>query len=100
MTSEALAMSTLGVSRADEPEALDGTEDPEEPVEPASVPTGILVCAECTILIGPTYLETEPYPHPHGAGVVCFRCLESLERRAARGPAPEPLRGWGDRRFR
>src|SRR4051794_30180454 len=62
--------------------ASEEPEDPEEPDEPATVPTGILMCAECTILIGPGYIETTPLPHPHGAGVVCFRCLESLERRA------------------
>ena len=93
-------MNSSRVSRADEPETLDGPEDPEEPDEPAAVPTGIRMCAECTILIGPSYLETVPYPHPHREGVVCFRCLESLERRAARGPALEPPLSWGDRRFR
>jgi hypothetical protein len=64
--------------------------DPEEPDEPATVPTGVLSCAECTILIGPGYMETTPFPHPHGPGVVCFRCLKSLERRAARGNTSAP----------
>ena len=72
------------VVASEEPEA------PEEPDEPATVPTGILMCAECTILIGPGYIETTPFPHPHGPAVVCFRCLESLERRAARGTTSAP----------
>jgi hypothetical protein len=70
--------------------ASDALEGPEEPDEPVTVPTGILMCAECTILIGPGYIETTPVPHPHGAGVVCFRCLESLERRARRAASPAP----------
>lgn len=93
-------MSRPPVPVADGLEDLDWREDLGEPDEPATVPTGILICAECTILIGPSYIETVPYPHPHREGVVCFRCLESLERRAARGPATEPsIRGL-DRRFR
>jgi hypothetical protein len=75
-------------------------EDPEEPDEPATLPTGVRMCAECTILIGPSYIETVPYLHPHREGVVCFRCLESLERRAARGPASESELSGLDRRFR
>ena len=68
--------------------AWEEPEDPDEPDEPATVPTGMLSCAECTILIGPSYIETEPFPHPHGFGVVCRACLESLERRARRAAAP------------
>jgi hypothetical protein len=82
--------------------ALEDPEDPEEPDEPATVPTGILACAECTILIGPGYIETTPFPHPHGPGVVCRACLESLERRARRAAPAEapPLVAAGSRRFR
>jgi hypothetical protein len=67
-------------------------------------PPGAQQCSECTILIGSGYLETEPYVHPTRPGVVCWRCFESLERRAQRPPAPEgrgpaprrPLpRSWG-----
>jgi hypothetical protein len=63
-------------------------EDPKEPDEPATVPTGIIPCVECTILIGPGYLEPQPFPHPHGQRVVCGARLASLERRARRGPTP------------
>ena len=74
--------------------------DLEEPDEPATVPTGVLSCHECTILIGPGYLETEPFPHPQGQGVVCGQCLESLMRRALRaGEAePKPPPPWDPRR--
>ena len=53
-----------------------------------------------TILIGPGYLETEPFPHPQGQGVVCGQCLESLVRRALRaGEAePKPPPPWDPRR--
>jgi hypothetical protein len=71
----------------DEPLYLVDPEDPAESDEPVTVPTGILTCAECTILIGSGYLERVPFPHPQGHGVVCRACLESLERRALRGDA-------------
>ena len=58
--------------------------DAEEPDDLPPLPPGVVHCQECTILIGPGYLEQDPWPHPQGEGVVCFRCLESLERRAAR----------------
>ena len=67
--------------------------DPEDAAEPTDLPRpppGTVHCQECTILIGPGYLEREPFPHPHGDGVVCEACLESLERRARRRPAPAP----------
>jgi hypothetical protein len=65
-------------------------EDPAESDEPVTVPTGILTCAECTILIGSGYLERVPFPHPQGHEVVCRACLESLERRALRRAQPAP----------
>jgi hypothetical protein len=71
----------------DEPVHLAAPEAPEEPADRPSVPPGLLQCQECTILIGPGYLETEPFAHPAREGVVCWRCFESLERRAARGDA-------------
>jgi hypothetical protein len=85
----------------DEPLHLVDLDEPAEPDRPAAVPPGVVACAECTILIGPGYIETEPFPHPHGAGVVCGACLASLERRAQRPPAlgPQSL-GASARRFR
>ena len=82
--------------------------DPEEDVEVdlGTAPPGVKHCSQCTILIGPGYLETEPYAHPTRPGVVCWRCFESLERRAQRPPEPEgrgpaprrlPPRSWGRR---
>jgi hypothetical protein len=74
--------------------------DLDETEEPATVPTGVLSCHECTILIGPGYLESEPFPHPQGQGVVCGQCLESLLRRALRAADAEPKSPppWGPRR--
>ena len=70
-------------------------DEPEAPDDLPPPPPGVVHCQECTTLIGPGYLETEPFPHPHGKRVVCFRCLQSLERRAvrrgARAPTPLPL---------
>ena len=43
--------------------------DLDESDEPATVPTGVLSCHECTILIGPGYLEAEPFP-PSARGTV------------------------------
>jgi hypothetical protein len=63
-------------------------EDPEKLTDLPPAPPGLVRCQECTILIGPGHLEREPFPHPHGHGVVCGACLESLERRAHRHPAP------------
>ncbi len=74
--------------------------DPAESDEPVTVPTGILTCAECTILIGPGYLETEPFAHPARSGAVCWRCFESLERRAQRGETIPPQRVWDPRQRR
>jgi hypothetical protein len=73
-----------------EPLHLVDPEDPAEPDAPATVPTDILSCAECTILIGPGYLETKPFPYPQGHGGVCWRCFESLGRRAQRKAQPAP----------
>ncbi len=41
-------------------------------------------CRVCTILIGEGYQETRPFTAPDRSGVVCFRCYESLLRRATR----------------
>jgi hypothetical protein len=57
-------------------------DDLEAELGPA--PPGVKHCRECTILIGPGYLENEPFPHPDGRGFVCWRCFESLQRRAER----------------
>jgi len=57
-------------------------EDLEADLAPA--PPGVRHCRECTILIGPGYVEAEPFPHPEGRGYVCWRCFESLQRRADR----------------
>jgi hypothetical protein len=65
--------------------------DPEEADAPHDLPPappGLLRCQECTILIGPGYLETESFAHPARPGGVCWRCFESLERRAHRHPPP------------
>jgi hypothetical protein len=76
-------------------------EDPSEPTELPPAPPGTVHCQECTILIGPGYLEQEPFSHPGGSGVVCGACLESLERRARRRPAPamesQPVETWVSR---
>lgn len=61
-------------------------------------PDGTVHCRVCTILIGPGYVETEPFPDPEGRGYVCWRCFESLQRQAERRaraerqgqPAPPP----------
>jgi hypothetical protein len=63
-------------------------EDPETLTDLPPAPPGLVRCQECTILIGPGHLELEPLLHPKGHGVVCGACLESLERRARRHPAP------------
>jgi hypothetical protein len=90
--------------RGDDASLADG--EVEELDEHPLAPPGTQPCSECTILIGPGYLETEPYVHPTRPGVVCWRCWESLERRAQRPPEPErrgpalrrePPRSW-DRR--
>ena len=60
----------------------------EDPTDLLPAPAGLLRCRECTILIGPGYLETEPFTHPARPGVECWRCFESLERRAQRHLAP------------
>jgi hypothetical protein len=57
-------------------------DDLEAELGPA--PPGVKHCRECTILIGPGYLENEPFSHPDGRGFVCWRCFESLQRRAER----------------
>jgi hypothetical protein len=67
---------------------------------PVTVPPGILACQECTILIGPGYLEREPFAHPARSGAVCWRCFESLERRAQRGETIPPQRMWDPRQRR
>ena len=84
-----------------EPLHVVAREDSAEPDEPRTVPPGVLSCRECTILIGPGYLEREPWPHLHGPWIVCNACLESLERRARRGETapPEPPRGVAGRRY-
>jgi len=69
---------------------LEDLEDLSEPTELPLAPPGTVHCQECTILIGPGYLERERFSPPGGAGVVCGACLESLERRARRRPAPAP----------
>jgi hypothetical protein len=74
-------MDTEPLHRVDPTEA-------EAPTDLPSAPPGLVRCRECTILIGPGHLEREPFPAPHGRGVVCGACLESLERRAQRHPAP------------
>jgi hypothetical protein len=74
--------------------------DLEEPDEPVAVPPGILACGECTILIGPRYIETVPFRHPQGHGVVCGACLASLERRALRGIDAQSPPAWDPRRRR
>jgi hypothetical protein len=84
----------------DEPLPLFDPEDPAESDEPVTVPTGILTCAECTILIRPGYLETEPFAHPARSGVVCWRCFESLERRALRGDTAPSQQRWDPRQRR
>jgi hypothetical protein len=47
-------------------------------------PPGVEHCSQCTILIGPGYVESEPFTHPDARGYVCWRCYESLERRRDR----------------
>ena len=71
-----------------EPPHLVDPEDSETLTDLPPAPPGLVRCQECTILIGPDHLEREPFPHPHRHGVVCRACLESLERRAHRHPAP------------
>jgi hypothetical protein len=61
-------------------------EDAEASQDLPPAPPGLRRCQECTILIGPGYLETEPFTHPARPGGVCWRCFESLERRAGRCP--------------
>jgi len=55
-------------------------------------PLRVVQCKECTILIGPGYQETRPFPSPDGRGVLCWRCYESyyrqLERRGGQGRTP------------
>ena len=67
-----------------EPLHLVDPEDAADPIDLPPAPPGIGRCQECTILVGPGYLEQDPWPHPRGDGVVCGACLASLERRAAR----------------
>jgi hypothetical protein len=74
--------------------------DPEDAAEPTDLPPappGTVHCQECTILIGPGYLEREPFRHPQGQGVVCWPCFQSLERRAQRGEPDPPQRAWDPR---
>jgi CheY-like chemotaxis protein len=47
-------------------------------------PPGLERCSECTILIGPGHVESEPYIHRARPGVVCWSCYESLQRQAER----------------
>jgi hypothetical protein len=79
----------------DDPDDLDDADD--RPL----APPGTVRCQECTILIGPGYLEREPWPHPSGQGGVCGACLDSLERRATRedvaAPATLPVENWASR---
>jgi hypothetical protein len=86
-----------------EPLHVVAIEDPAEPNDLPSAPPGLVRCQECTILIGPGYLETRAFCHPARSGAVCWRCFESLERRAAREDPAAPRGGgrearpWGQR---
>jgi hypothetical protein len=60
--------------------------------EVRQTPDGTVPCRECTILIGPGYVESEPIPHPQVPGkYVCWRCYESLQRQADRRARAERL---------
>jgi hypothetical protein len=81
--------------------------DDEEIDELPAPPPGVQPCSECSILIGPGYIETAPFSHPSRPGVVCWRCFESLDRRAARrlqaernGVLPVPENLWDPRQRR
>jgi hypothetical protein len=79
----------------------------DQPADLPPPPPGTQQCGECTILIGPGYIETRPLMHPSRPGIVCGMCYESLERRAERRraaeqrgepPRVEPLDRWWARR--
>ena len=53
------------------PEDLAGLDEFSDVPPP---PPGTVHCAECTILIGPGFLESEPFQHPSRPGVVCGQC--------------------------
>jgi hypothetical protein len=67
-----------------EDDALPEADNEDLEADLAPAPPGVEHCRECTILIGPGYVESEPFQHPDGRGYVCWRCFESLQRRAER----------------
>ena len=56
-----------------------------------AAPPGVKHCSQCTILIGPGYVEAEAYTHADARGYVCWRCYESLDRRRDRRLKAEAL---------